>query len=282
MARPREDLAARCDLDDPPEIHHADPGAHVSHDAQVVCDEEHGQVQPLPQVEEQVHDLRLDGYVHGRHRLIRDDEDRIDRERPGNPDPLALPTAEVAGKSVGMARVQADELEQRSDPFPDLGAWADRMDRQGLGQHLAHRHPRVQGRVRVLEDHLNVPTSPQQPISVEAEDILAPEEDLAGGRLDQPQDRAPEGGLSGAGFSDEAEDLAPPDLEGDVVDRHDFRRGGAAEMAQQAAPRRERHAQVAHVDKRDVDGGGMGVHGGHDADCPGATAKPAASPPAPA
>jgi len=47
----------------------------------------------LAKLDEQIHDLRLDGDVQGGYRFISDNYLRLYRQRPGNTDPLPLPAA---------------------------------------------------------------------------------------------------------------------------------------------------------------------------------------------
>ena len=89
---------------------------------------------------------------------------------------------------------------------------------------------RVQRRVRVLEHHLQFAAvgphlAPRQPV-----DALAVDPDLAGGRLDQLQDRLAGGRLAAAALADQAQGLALGDVERDAVDRMDLpdRRAAAA------------------------------------------------------
>ena len=91
-------------LDELAEVHHPDPVADVLDDRQVVGDEQVGQVELAPEVEEQVQDLALDRHVEGRHRLVADDEVRVERERPGDADPLALAAARTRAGSGGRSR----------------------------------------------------------------------------------------------------------------------------------------------------------------------------------
>ena len=94
---------------------------------------------------------------------------------------------------------------------------------KALCQDLADRHARRQARVGVLEDVLHAAC---------AVGASRPDESLVrsmpskrtspDGRLDQAQHRAPDRGLAGAGFSDEADDLAAWYIEGDILERaHD-------------------------------------------------------------
>ena len=81
----------------------------MAHDREVVGDEEVGQAELLLQLLQQVDDLRLDRHVERRHRLVADDEVRLDRERAGDADALALAAGELVRVAVGEVRVQADD-----------------------------------------------------------------------------------------------------------------------------------------------------------------------------
>ena len=71
--------------------------------------------------------------------------------------------------------------------------------------------------------------------------VLAVEDDLAGGRLVELQDRAAGRGLAAAGLADETEGLALLDLEGDAVDGLD---GADLALEDDALGQREVHHQV--------------------------------------
>src|SRR5712691_3511804 len=70
----------------------------------------------------------------------------------------------------------------------------------------------------VLEDHREA-VSPQlaEPRLVGLADVFAVEEDLAGGRFDEPGQAANQGRLATAGQAHDDEDLARLDIEGDVA-----------------------------------------------------------------
>ena len=86
-------------------------------DRQVVGDEQVGQPEPGPQVGQQVEDLGLDRHVERRDRLVADDELRLDRERPGDPDALALAAGELVRVALDVVRVEPDQPEQLGDPL---------------------------------------------------------------------------------------------------------------------------------------------------------------------
>ena len=70
-------------------------------------DEEVGEVQLPPQLHEQVQDLRLDGDVERRHRLVADQEVRLHRERAGDADALPLAAGELVRVAAAEGRVEA-------------------------------------------------------------------------------------------------------------------------------------------------------------------------------
>jgi hypothetical protein len=72
VPRPGEQRLGLADLDQPAEIHHADPRRHEAHDRQIVGDQEIGQPEPILQVAHQVENLRLDRDVERRGRFVAD------------------------------------------------------------------------------------------------------------------------------------------------------------------------------------------------------------------
>ena len=92
-----EELLARCLFDDSPEVHHRHIVSEEADQTQVVGDEDVGQPVFVLQIEEQVDDLRLDRDIESARRLVGQQKLWLQRQRPRNADPLALPTAEFAG-----------------------------------------------------------------------------------------------------------------------------------------------------------------------------------------
>ena len=110
-----EQRRRRSDLDDLPEIHDRDAAADVLDEPQIVRDEQVGELQPLLQIHQQVDDLRLHRHVERGHRLVEDDERRVERKRAGQADPLPLAAAELMRVALEMRRVETDQLEQLGD-----------------------------------------------------------------------------------------------------------------------------------------------------------------------
>ena len=95
-----------------------DPVADVLDDGEVVGDEQVGQAELLLEVVEQVQHLALDRHVEGGDRLVADDELRVERERPGDPDALALAAGELVRVAVDVALVEPDPGQQLADERP--------------------------------------------------------------------------------------------------------------------------------------------------------------------
>ena len=155
------------------------------------------------QLLEQVHDLRLDRDVERRDGLVADDEVRVERERPREPDALPLAARELvrvarggvarAGRRRRAARARGSATDLRSPTPCTLHRLAD---------HAPDAVPRVQRRERVLEDHLHAPPQRAQLALAEVRDVPAVEADRArrsarraagsrGRRVDLPQPDSP-------------------------------------------------------------------------------------------
>ena len=80
-----EQLGGRGNLDDPPEVHHRHAVGEMLDDRQVVGDEDHGQSVLVAQRGEEVEDLRLDGNVERRDRLVGDEQPRLWRQAAAMP-----------------------------------------------------------------------------------------------------------------------------------------------------------------------------------------------------
>ncbi len=117
-------------------------------------DEQHGQPEALAQVGEQIDDLRLNGDVERGHRLVGDDELRLDGKRPGDADPLPLPAREFVRKTLRVLGRETHERQELRDPFPASGARVQPVRRHRFVQRVADAPARVKARVRILEDDL--------------------------------------------------------------------------------------------------------------------------------
>ena len=82
---------------------------------QVVGDEEVAESEFALQVFEQVHHAGLDADVQRRDRLVEHEQLRIERQRPRDPDTLALATGELVRETPGVIGRETDEIEQLLD-----------------------------------------------------------------------------------------------------------------------------------------------------------------------
>ena len=104
---------------------------------EVVRDEQVGQAELALQVAQQVDDLRLHRDVERRHRLVADDQARVERERAGDADALALPAGKLVRIAVERLRPQADLAEQLGRPGLRAPGRGDAVIGQRLGDDLA-------------------------------------------------------------------------------------------------------------------------------------------------
>src|SRR5439155_2690770 len=161
----------------------------------------------------------------------------------GDADALSLSAAELVREPAAVLPAQPDDLEQPVDSGLALLRRADAVDHEALGDDLAHRHPRVEGAIRILENDLHVAADLLHLVCRCLEDALALEEHLTAGRRDQAQDRARNSRLSGARLADETQRFASLNVEAHPVDSLD----SGQRQLKQAALDREVLDQVAHL-----------------------------------
>ena len=125
------------DLDDLAEIHDGDAVADVLDDREVVGDEQVGQAELALQVAQQVDHLRLHRDVEGGDRLVADDQARVQRQRAGDADPLALAAGEFVRVAVERVLPQADLEGELRDPLVELTAARDAVIDERLADDVA-------------------------------------------------------------------------------------------------------------------------------------------------
>src|SRR5262249_35568510 len=149
------------------------------------------------------------------------DELRLQRERPGDADALALAAGELVRVTVVVLRVEADQLQQPLDLTLLPVRRLDVLYLQRRPDDRADRVARVQRGVRVLEDHLHPAPQRAHPPDAEVRDVAPFQQDLAAGGLQQAGHQAARRGLAAAGLADQAERLARADGQVDAVHRAD-------------------------------------------------------------
>src|SRR5256884_331479 len=206
------------DLDDLAEVHDGHAVGDVAHDREVVGDEQVRETELRLEVFQQVDDLRLDRDVEGRDRLVADDERGLDGERACDAHALTLSAGELVGIPPRMLRQESDAPQELAHARRALGRVGDDpVHRQGLGDDLPDRHPRVERAVRVLEDHLHLAAHRPQLVLAEGREVAPLEDDLPARRPLELEDAPAGRRLAAARLADEPEGLAAADREAHVV-----------------------------------------------------------------
>ncbi len=201
-------------------------------DTQIVRDQDDRGAELLLQFQDQVQDLRLDRHVQGSCRLVGDQHPRVTGQRHRDHRPLP----HAAGQLVRIFAGPLCRLGDLNQPqhFHRLivgGALREiLMEPQRLGDLVADRQHRIERGHRLLKDHRDLVAADvshlgffelYQVLSIEGDRAA---DDLSGWVGDQAHDRQRGHGLAAAGLANHRQRLAPPQREGDVVDRfHDPR-----------------------------------------------------------
>ena len=157
---------------------------------------------------EQVDDLRANRHVERRDRLVEDDQLRVERERPRDADALPLAAGELVREAVRVLGREADRAQQLVDARRALLAAVAAVDAQRLGDDVADRHPRIERRVRILEDDLHLAPHLAHLAPAETGDVAAVEDDRPAVGSTSLMSVRDERRLAAAGLADEAERLA--------------------------------------------------------------------------
>ena len=210
-------------LDDPAGVHHQDAVRQVHDGANVVADEQHREALLLLQLAHPFEDRALHDHVQAGGRLVQQNELRVVDQGEREVHALLHAAGELMGVGADEAVVNQDQVEHLLDPLSDLGAASRGVQLDGVAELVLDAHHWVQRIHRGLEDGGEVAPSVRTKLrlahlgDVHAVEADAPAGDPAG-PLGQAQDRGAEGGLPGAGFADQAHELAGLDGEGDSLD----------------------------------------------------------------
>ncbi len=219
-------------LDDLAEIHHGDTVRHVLDNREIMADEQQRKAELALQILQQIDDLRLDGDVERRDRLVADDQFGFGGQCASDADALALAAGKFVRPPAQRVTRQAHGVHQRHHLRFEFGRGfgeAEIADR--FGQDIAHAHARVEAGERILEHHLDAAPHAAQAPGREVIDTLAIQHHLAGGDVEQPQDGPADRRLAAAGLADQRQRLAARDLKGHAVHRIDPFRSAAEQSA---------------------------------------------------
>ena len=101
---------------------------------------------------QEVEDLRLHRGVERRGRLVEQQDLRLQDQRAGDRDALALAAGELVREAEAEGRAEPDVVERLHDALLLVG---EAVDGERLGKHAVDRVARVQRGVGVLEHHLH-------------------------------------------------------------------------------------------------------------------------------
>src|SRR5438132_587464 len=130
-------------LDNFAEIHDSDPVANMLNDSQVVGDKKIREVHLLLEFLQEIDDLRLDGNIERRNRLIRNDEFGVHRQGAGDADALALAPAELVRIAAVVVFSQTDLMEQLDHAFALGFALGKFVDLQAFADDVPYAHARI-------------------------------------------------------------------------------------------------------------------------------------------
>ena len=198
------------------------------------------------QIHQQINNLRADGDVQRRYRLVGDDHFRIQRQRPGNADALPLAAGKLVRVAPGVLRLQADALQQPGDPPAGILIGHHLMHPQRLEDRVADGLARVEGGPGILKNKLDIAAQRLQLAVCQGVDAPAVKGDAAALGGHQPQQRPAGGGLAAAGLAHQRQRFAGPEVEADPLHGVDL----AGDAIEQAAAQREAGHQIPHLQHR--------------------------------
>src|SRR5689334_3101396 len=154
----------------------------------------------------ELHELARLG-VEGREGLVEEEKRRLDRERPGNVDPLAHAAGELMRIMLFETR-QADQLDQPLRALAHGAPVEPALQLEAVDDVL---HDGPPGKQRVVLEH-------ERAVGTRTIDQAAVDADLAPADLDEPVDRVEERGLAAARRPDDRDQLSLRDREVDAAE----------------------------------------------------------------
>src|SRR5947209_2910734 len=217
-----EYIAHAAEFDELARIHDREAIAHLSHDSEVVGDEEQRHLVHPAEILQDLEDLGLHDHVEGGRGLVRDQELRVHHERHRNHDPLTHPPAELVGIVLETALWNPHRGEGCHGPvnrflLRNVLVGADRLD-----EVILDREQRIESRHRILEDEGDFLSADlAQFFSRKGCKVLPEEPQFALDgcpRRKNAENRLPQSRLAAPGFADHPERFPPVHLERYPVD----------------------------------------------------------------
>ena len=126
------------------------------------------------------------------------DEVGLQDEGARDADALALASRELVGVAGRLVGLQAHQVHDLAHPLSALLGRADAVDAQTFADAVPDGRPRIEGCIRILEDDLHPAAEWPERGPRDPGDVHAVELDGAGGRVQEPQQQPPDGGLAAA------------------------------------------------------------------------------------
>ena len=173
-----EDVEGRAGLDDAAVLQHRDAVGDRTHHRHFVGDEQHGEVQFLPDAGDQRQDLLRGLRIERRRRLVAEQHAGMAGERARNADALLLAAGNLGWVAIALLG-EPDQFEQFIDARIDLAS-RQAGDLQRQRDVLSRRAPRQQR--EMLEHHADRAAGDARLVFLEIGDDAAGDLDPAGGR----------------------------------------------------------------------------------------------------
>ena len=213
------------------EIQHHDAVGNIHHHAHVVLDHHDGHAELFVEVDDVARHVLLFLEVHAGHRLVEQDQLRLQRHGARELDALAQAVGQGAGGGLAH-RLQVEEIDDLLHLAAMLEFLAPRagqpvqrsrdeivLQEVMAADHDVVEHAHMMKQREVLEGAADAEPGPR--VRIEAGDVLPAIEQLAFGRLVAARNAVDDRGLAGAVRADDREQLAIVDAKTDLGQRTD-------------------------------------------------------------
>src|SRR6266404_10004589 len=121
-----------------------------------MCNEQIRHSQRALQIHQEIGDLRLHGTIKGRQSLVQNQELRLQRQRPSDGQPLALPAAQLSGKPRRHAWRKTNSFQQRTGAQIHFFVTEFALQNQRLDEYVEHTPSWVQRACGILKYELDL------------------------------------------------------------------------------------------------------------------------------